>query len=218
MGLVVVGYGCSHLFYGALTRLLANIYGWRGAILLNAGMFLHCIPLSAPFRALPLHQNPPSLNDDKLRESKSAVTGDVTRPEAADSKKTRNVCASVRKTFTEYKRLLQNVRFCLITLGTVLVVTGMFTLFAHTPNRAVQSGIDKTRASLLMSFLGGASLFGRLFFSIIANSERVSTVLCFSLSSVLGGVVTAAMYLTDTFAGLTVGAVLGGVFFGKFRQ
>ncbi len=207
IGLLMIGNGCSHLIFGTLTRFLITVYGWRGALLLNAGLFLQCLPLSFVFKPPNVKQNPAHIKDSKTK----LETGD-------DCQKANTRRRSIKKKFFSYLHLMHNVRFDVYTVATVTTAVGVSTLFNHTANRAVQSGIDKTRASLLVTIMGGASLFGRLFVSIAANSRRVSTVLCYGLSALFGGVVTAAMYLADSFAGLTLGAVLGGVFFGKFRQ
>ena len=221
MGLVTIGYGCSHLLYGALARVLSNTFGWRGAVLLGAAMFLQCLPLSAAFRELPAPPKGKSAGRGDRLETENAVDlkGDTliqNQETTVDSYKRdrKATCGVIRKVLSEYAVILKDVRFDLLTLGSALAAVGMTTLYVHTTNRAFQSDIDKTKASLLMSVLGGASVFGRLLFSITANRKRVSTVVCYGVAAMLGGMVTAAMYWTHTVGELTAGSVLGGMFFG----
>ena len=225
MGLVVAGYGCAHLLYGSLARVLSNTFGWRGAVLLGAGMFLQCLPLSAVFRELPAPRIGTNTGRDASQKMENAV-GLKEETMMQNQRTSEDCCKRIRKTWcgviqnglNEYVLILRDVRFDLLAAGSMLAYVGMTTLFVHTTNRAFQSGIDKTKASLLMSILGAASIFGRLLFSITANSERVSTVLCYGVAAMFGGVVTAAMYWTHTFAELTAGSALGGLFFGDRQK
>ncbi len=272
MGMVAVGGGTAFLVFGALTRILANVYGWRGAVLLNAGLLLQCVPLSAAFRAPPHRKNSQHAGDKenietakicrelgeetdtelakteetdtelaktdetvmglaKTEAGTELVNADVcdatkfpnkmehpnteTHPAGQKTAARRNQrCSSIRKTHFSYFHQLSNIRFDMYLIGTLLCHIGMMTLLFHTPNRAVQSGIDKTRASLLTTIVGGATLLGRIAWSLLANIERVSIVLCYGLSALLGGLAIAAM-VSDSFTGLAVGSALGGLCCGK---
>ena len=210
MGLVTLGPGFSYIFFGVLTRFLSNQYGWRGAVLLTGGLFLQSIPLGFSLKL-------PNQEVKRLRIPDSQ--GNKTNTEnSTPTTSGQRVCYSIGNTIITYKRLLCDVRCDVFIVGSVAALIGMHTLLGHTPNRAVQSGIDKTRAAMMMSFLGLGSLFGRLVFSIIANIESVSSVLCIGLVTLLGGLATAAMYWAHSFAGLAAGATVGGCFLGEYTH
>ena len=175
--------------------------------MLTGGLCLQCIPLGFVLK-------PPSQEDRRTGVCDSHSNKRQSKYDAPKTTSQRVYC-SMKNAIVSYRLLLWDVRCDIFIVGSVVALTGMQTLVGHTPNRAVQSGIDKTRAATLMSFLGLGSLFGRLLFSIVANSERVSTVLCFGVATVFGGAATAAMYWTQSFTGLAIGVTLGGCFLGQ---
>ena len=152
MGLVIAGYGCSRLLYGALATVLSNTFGWRGAVLLGAGMFPRRLPLSAIFRELPASRK--GINAHRTNSQKTRKFLDLQDETMLQNQETSVDCCQrtrqmrsgvIGKGLSTYAVILMDVRFDLLAAGSMLAFVGMMTIFVHTTNRAFQPGSDKNQ-------------------------------------------------------------------------
>ena len=67
-GIAVCGSGFGTFIFAPLTELLVNNYTWRGALLIIAGIVLHCILFGALFRPLKATKKDISMFESELRK------------------------------------------------------------------------------------------------------------------------------------------------------
>ena len=77
-------------------------------------------------------------------------------------------------------------------------------------------GIDKTRASLLLTFVTIGSAFGRVIFGRISDIRRFNRVYIAQLAFLVVGLSNFVVPLTETYAILAVGAFIFGLFGGCY--
>ena len=68
-GLAMSGYGVGSFIFPPILNFLEDVYGWRGALLLLAGIAVHMIPISSLFR--PFKNNSAQINQGILNEDAS---------------------------------------------------------------------------------------------------------------------------------------------------
>lgn len=76
-GLSASGSGVGAFLYAPLCRLLQDHYGWRGALLILAGLVFNCLALAALFRPLNSDRSPES---EKSDESTTCTSDDDEKP------------------------------------------------------------------------------------------------------------------------------------------
>ncbi|XP_025032023.1 monocarboxylate transporter 13-like, partial [Python bivittatus] len=141
------GTGIASLAFSPLFQLLVDAYGWRGALLLVAGMAFHLVPCGALLRPLPRakenSQGPPS--PDSRGDKLATLLG---------------------------LPLLSQRAFQTFGVAGVLITTGYFIPFVHLVPHARERGFDEYQAAFLVSAVGIADIGGRIVAGWLAGCTR----------------------------------------------
>ncbi|XP_063158992.1 monocarboxylate transporter 13-like [Candoia aspera] len=130
------GTGIASLAFSPLFQFLVDTYGWRGALLLVAGMAFHLVPCGALLRPLPQAENSPAPPSTDSRGGKLATLLGLP--------------------------LLSQRDFQIFGVAGVLIITGYFVPFVHLLPHAWERGFDEYQAAFLVSAVGIADIAGRI--------------------------------------------------------
>ncbi|XP_062993226.1 monocarboxylate transporter 13-like [Elgaria multicarinata webbii] len=144
--LALTGVGLSSFAFSPLFQLLVDIYAWRGALMIVAGMSFNLMVCGALIRPLTLTQDQP-------------------RPASGDPG------GQCWKKFSSLfgLHLLSHCPFMRFVLAVTLINTGYFIPYIHLVARARELGFDEYQAAFLMSVAAVADLCGRLFSGWLGN-------------------------------------------------
>ncbi len=187
-GISGVGMGIGVLTTPLIYSLLIDHFGWRGTMLLHAGLALQGVVLGACYR--PLRPLPSAQKD--MRQG-----GD------SESKKGR-IMSKLCDT-----RLLKQKTFALFLIANFGQMFGHFGGMTMVPIRAVSLGMTKMQGALLMLVAGLCSTAARFINSFLANLKCTNRVLEMAVAGTIGGVLICVVNLCDGFA---LNAVVIGFF------
>lgn len=142
--LAFTGVGLSSFAFSPLFQFLVDTYGWRGALLVVAGMSFNLVVCGALIRPLTLKED-------------LAGPGD---PGGS--------CLGKLSTLFGLP-LLSHWPFMRFVLAVTLINTGYFIPYVHLVARARELGFDKHQAAFLMSAVAVADLSGRLLSGWLAD-------------------------------------------------
>ncbi|KAB7502770.1 Monocarboxylate transporter 12, partial [Armadillidium nasatum] len=108
--------------------------------------------------------------------------------------------------------LLKNPCFLVVGIANMIGMLGFYTPFVYLPGAAIEKGIDKDSATLLVSIIGITNTIGRVLSGLIADIPKVDPLWVNNLSIIFSGV---CMFLTP-FANSFGSFVAIAVFFGFF--
>ncbi|KAL7644471.1 UNVERIFIED_CONTAM: hypothetical protein RMT77_005303 [Armadillidium vulgare] len=108
--------------------------------------------------------------------------------------------------------LLKNPCFLVVGIANMIGMLGFYTPFVYLPGAAIEKGIDKDSATLLVSIIGITNTIGRVLSGLIADIPKVDPLWVNNLSIIFSGV---CMFLTP-FANSFGAFVAIAVFFGFF--
>ena len=190
VGIVSSAGSLGILVYPFLLDYLLMEYGWRGSLLIVAGMNLNvCVCGALMF---------PAPNETSQKESNAQISNRRTH---------QTLCGML-------KELMTNKRFIFLASSCVLSLFGVSVFSSHMPAYAVtEAGLDAFQVPPLLSAMGLAGFLSRIILGFLMKSPRVSTLSLFILFNLLGGVVVACIPATKTFAGMFVLSSLFGVSF-----
>ena len=186
-GIASIGQGIAILCTPPLYTLLINHYGWRGAMIIHAGMILQGLVLGASYRPV----------------SKPSDGGRVA--EVKNERLLSQLC----------DRHLMNGKFCLFLISNILGIIGLLTLLNYMPSRAVSLGMTKMQGALLLLTMGICSITARFANSFIANLRCINRILELGGAFFTGGVILCLLTICNTFASSTIASGAVGVAHGK---
>lgn len=126
------------------------------------------------------------------------------------------------------RALLRDKKMILLLSSAAIASLGYFVPFVHIVSafnegphtskvrHASDVGLSATEASLVVSYSGIASTFGRLFFGRIADMKRVDRSLLYTSSMLITGVATILLPFARSYAAFICFAVAFGMFAGVF--
>jgi len=112
--------------------------------------------------------------------------------------------------------IFQNKAFLMFTFALFLFMLAYFVPFVHLTQMAIEYGIPKEKASLLIGFMSVSSTFGRLFFGRMADSAKVNRLYMYQIAFLGMGVANTLCPLLTDFPGLLVYCTLFGFFEGAY--
>nr|XP_056719599.1 monocarboxylate transporter 13-like [Euleptes europaea] len=191
MGLTVSGAGVSSLAFSPLFQFLLDSYGWRGALMVVAGMSLNLVASGALLRPL-------VLEGDQVRKGQAAAS---------------KWPATLATLFS--LELLYHGPFMCYVLAFVLVDAGYFIPYAHLVAHAREVGCDEYQAALIMSVAAVADMCGRIFAGWLADSGVFGRPLHnLTLWTILTGVSLALLPLGHSYISLVFLGICYGFFAG----
>lgn len=79
MGISVCGSGIGAIIFNPLSKWLLDEYGWRGTILIEAGLVLNCVAFSALYRPLPENKPESNTEDEQIENEIALLKKDGTK-------------------------------------------------------------------------------------------------------------------------------------------
>lgn len=108
------------------------------------------------------------------------------------------------------KELLSNPVFILYILSNIFLLAGYYIPFVFLVNTAMSSGIDETKATILVSAVGLSNMFGRLFFGVLDSKKLMDSLLLNNISLVVSALSIISFPLCSHFYEYMVASVLFG--------
>ena len=190
LGIVSSAGSLGLIVYPFLLEHLLMEYGWRGSLLIVAGMNLNVCVCGALMFPAPKGTSQKRINDQLL------------------NRRTQQTLFGMLKT------LITNKRYILLVISCVFNSFGISVFSSHMPAYAVtETNMNTFQMPALLSAMGMAGFLSRIGLGFLMKSPRVSTPMLFILSNLLGGVVVACIPATKTFAGMLILSSLFGVSF-----
>ncbi|XP_052805368.1 monocarboxylate transporter 13-like isoform X2 [Mya arenaria] len=112
--------------------------------------------------------------------------------------------------------LLKNAGFMFICLGNIFAMIGFYVPYVFIVERAMLLGVDKTRASFLLSAIGITNTVGRIISGSLADLPSVNSLLLNNVSMLVAGVTIMLTPFCNSFASLMVAALMFGLMTSAF--
>ena len=187
--LAVGGRSLSNALTPLTTKLLVDIFAWRGAVMLLAGVAMQSVWLNMLLRPKAT-QIPAKQNDTK--EQKNACT-----------------CPTLAKKLN--LNLLCNVKFVIFGMGTMLFYMGYFMFYLHIVNRAVNCGLTHSQASLIPAVSGLVNLICRPLFGLLSTVVKLRNSVVVGVSTVILGIIVGVFGTMQSFYMMVVFSILSAV-------
>ncbi|PAA50494.1 hypothetical protein BOX15_Mlig032951g3 [Macrostomum lignano] len=199
MGIAFGGSGLGMFALGPLMEYLMDVYSWRGALLVLAGIMLNGVVFASLMRPLP-------------KRPRAAT-------EAASSASAENKSSSDH--LSRLKTLLSDRNFQLFLLSQLVFDFGFDTPFLYAPDRARKAGHSGLLAALLISIMGASNVAGRFGFGFVL--DRLARCKCAVDKTAMQGVTMlgaglAALgaVLSESYVVMVAHGVAYGLFIGGF--
>ena len=197
-GIALLGVSIGYIAGGPLTQFLLDMYGWRGTLIILAGLTLHNFLIGFLFRALPqpkktrakCHQR----TDQQVIENHAVDHDERHYPSGA----IQQLCKIFTDRLCDFT-IFKNPCYILYLVGTFMMAQGLTAFNTHTPSRAVVYGVDRDSAALLLSYGSVMALAARLVTSFVANMPCVNIIYLYSVGTILAGAVFILNSLAVTF-------------------
>ncbi|XP_046570669.1 monocarboxylate transporter 4-like [Haliotis rubra] len=174
---------------------LADVFGWRGALLINGALFLHMLPCALLIKFSP---KPPGKND-------------WTR---SDSYK--QLAVSLWRKFREQLHIVKVPGFMSFCLSYLLIGLGVVSFPTFIPEYVMTSlpGQTASEVALVVSLIGAGNIFGRALFSVLCMLSPKSALYLHLILTSLSGLTCFAVVLCQNMADFYVTAVFYGTAYG----
>lgn len=167
------------------TNMMVVDYGWRGTLLLLAGVHLNGCVLAMLIRKPPEDNNIESFKESKEISERFCVLFD--------------------------KKLWTNVPFCLLCFALLGLYAGHMQVFFMLPTRADVTGLGTQNGTYVVSSIALSSGLCRLFVGYLGDRVWFNRFLAFSISIGVGGLLTVLSVLAHSFSMLVMYGVLFGI-------
>lgn len=193
-GISACGSGIGSLVFPQLIRLLEHSYGWRGTLLLLAGLNAQTIFLAALFR--PPEERP--------------VKQSVHDTERNDSKMIKNMNEKEGSTrcLQEYRPLFFNINFICLCMHSMLSVFSSTLVYTHLGNYTLSLNFSRSDVTTIYTVMGGVVALSRLVFGIIPDLTNMSSYTLPCVAALVNGVVTCLFpFMTPLYVIYTYGVL-----------
>ncbi|KAJ8736102.1 hypothetical protein PYW08_006758 [Mythimna loreyi] len=210
--------GVILMWYPQLLRNLMYLYGFRGTLLIIAGISLHTFPgmfamkIDTPPRKIRTanalkngngHENEDLLcTQESNKESRKTNRGDESK----------NFFGKIRQKLVEILefKILKDAVYCNICFGQSFVNFSDLTFFILQPMLLFQYGYDKTQVAMCISICAAADVGGRFALAIISSMFNVNTRILYYTATLLTFLIRLVMLQITQFVWMaTVTAALG---------
>ncbi|XP_072042414.1 monocarboxylate transporter 12-like isoform X2 [Amphiura filiformis] len=180
-------------------RFLLHEFGWRGCLFISAGIYANICVCGAFLR--------PSPSEKKIRNAKKeAVKNTVADGQTSDLPNNNRILSTitgmlkaVKKSF-DISLFYTNAQFVAYFIVGFLCGMCVSPVMVYLAPKAVDSGLTKTEASLLLSLLGLGNTVGRFAGGFIADYGPLSTSTIYGFAYFATGLSTILLPFGDTFA------------------
>ncbi|CAD5111291.1 DgyrCDS612 [Dimorphilus gyrociliatus] len=174
LSVVSFGMGFGMLAWSPIAAFFIDMYFWRGALLIIAGIFLNGMVLGL------LLIQPPSTKPKKMLDAKQGFI----------------------KLFD--RRLLRNKEFIFVMFAFLFVFFGHNSIYAFLPKRTADFGTSRVQASLTITFANIVSCICRLLIGFLTELKYFDKMVMFILSIFVAGVSTIMTIFVENFIGISL--------------
>ncbi|XP_078614135.1 monocarboxylate transporter 13-like [Branchiostoma floridae x Branchiostoma japonicum] len=199
-GITVCGTGVGQFALPPLFQFLIDEFGWRGALLIVAGLMLNGCVCGALMR--PIH-----LAEDRTVDRKAQSSGDQELPIV-------HVPFHRKVNETFHVSLLIHRPFLVFSVSMFGMVFGNSILIVHLVAHAQNLGVEKTSAAFLLSIKGVSEIFSRPLNGWLSDRGKISKVYYYMIGVTGMAIATLAIPFASNYTGLVVCMVLYGLFSG----
>lgn len=202
-GVSSMGKSIASLTIGPFYTFLIQQYGWRGALIIHAGIVLQGVVLGAMFKPLDTEHGRAASPSGNAESTNDMTTMDTTDKPSCFILKFLDIT------------LLRQETYVLFVVSMVLLGFSVSIVYFLTPSRAVFAGMSKMQGTLLLSCLGLFSTASRFVSSFVANMSCTNRVVQVSIMMFMGGIVASLYNFCRTFLSSVVAAALYGITMGE---
>ena len=165
--IAVAGHSLSNTFTPLLTKLLVDIFAWRGAVMFLAGIAMQSVWLNMLLR--------PKAKQTPAKQNDTATTERTSR------------CTAVARKLN--LNLLCNAKFVIFGLGTMLFYMGYFMFYQHIVNKAIDCGLTHSQASLIPAVSGVLNLICRPLLGLLSTIVKLRNTMVVGVSTAVLGII-----------------------------
>ena len=223
-GIAVSGAGIGTFIFAPVTQLLLDLYGWKGTILIDAGILLNCIACGMLFRqdervkllCAPTPQSspqpPPSpppceygassdSKEHKLAESKAEELSQPSRES--------------RGRFSSEMNLIKDPVCIMFCVSNFLSCLGYCVPYIFLTDLSLSIGAGAEESAFLVSIIGISNTVARILFGFISDFKCVNRFLFYNTNLTLCGLVSLAGVYFVVYPLLICYAIVFGVCMGQ---
>ncbi|XP_019629216.1 PREDICTED: monocarboxylate transporter 13-like [Branchiostoma belcheri] len=203
-GIAICGTGVGQFALPPLFQFLIDEFGWRGALLIVAGLMLNGCVCGALLR--PIH-----LKEDRREEHADTETHN------SDETQAKGVAPLHQIMETFDVTLLKHRPFLLFGMSLLWTILGISIILVHLVAHAQMLGVGKTQASFLLSVFGACEAVSRPINGWLSDRGKISKIYYYAIG--LSGLTIAniAIPFATTYVGLVVCMVFYGLSSGVFQ-
>ncbi|CAD5122174.1 DgyrCDS10620 [Dimorphilus gyrociliatus] len=177
------GSGVGTFVFAPLSAYLIEQFGWRGALLIHAGITLQGCVIGMTFRSV----NELTTNADGTNEKNKG-----------------------KKRTIDFKLLL-NIPFMLFCISSFLCAIGFFVPSTYLPDYAISKGISRRKSAFLLSLFGIFNTLGRIVCGLISDNSKVDPLQIYYLALIAGGCTTMFVSFMVAYWQLCIYAAIYGI-------
>lgn len=107
--------------------------------------------------------------------------------------------------------ILKDKAYVMILVGNILAMLGFYVPFVYIPEHATNAGVDASRAAFLLSIIGITNTVGRVLTGILANLNKIDSLVINNVAMLVCGVATFVCPFCDDYYLLCVMAAVFGL-------
>ncbi|XP_046582881.1 monocarboxylate transporter 12-like [Haliotis rubra] len=232
-GISECGGGMGTVFMPMVFETLLVTYGWRGTLMILSAIVLNVCVCGALYQSI----SPPKTEKNRLKKEKfEQFVGESTYPRenispyilqsyyngsvvTTDKEKnfdfTQGDCLKEITKACSSKfslHIFTNSEYILYTFAVFFFNLWVGVPYVYLSDKAIEHGVDKENASLLLSIIGASQLVGCLTAGAVVDNRKIDKITMFGVTSALSGTALALMPRFSTFAPLAVLAAVFGLF------
>ncbi|XP_077980661.1 monocarboxylate transporter 9-like [Glandiceps talaboti] len=222
-GLVVVGTGGGSFVMAPLIRLLIDVYGWQGTLIVIGGISLNILVCATLLRPIELKGDNERSNIGRNSENSEShdnvpISENCKTTDRFDNHKPMSKCSRFVAIINEYFELslFKNLHFASIMIAYIFFGFGQNIPLVHIVKRATNVGISDTESPLLLSVLGLSIMIGGFAQGLVVDFLHFTQRKVFGAAFILYGIFTSLLVTTHTFVTTAVVMTLLGLCRGTF--
>ncbi|XP_077977739.1 monocarboxylate transporter 12-like [Glandiceps talaboti] len=210
-GIAYAGIGVGVMVFSPLCQYLIDVYGWRGALLIIAGIYANTFVAASLLR-------PVSTINPKYRVKYCNEKEDILTP-SNDERRINSCCNCVYNVFvkalgfhlfTKYRVL---VVFCICQ---TLLGGGNFASHSFMMACAIRRGVEPLEATTMMTFLGVSLIISRLIHGWFVDKRFIAPIYVYAMSVLCYGIFSFLFGRSKTYVLMVISSVGFGLCQGIF--
>ena len=197
-GLSLMGFSTGAISGPYITEELLEFYGWRGTLLILAGLTMHTIPLGLTFWS-PAGPQETTAQKNSYSEGHSIYS-------------TLNAFIKKALDFS----LLKNHTFLVFCFAFMLQKFCLYSFTSHFPSFGVYEGYSLAQAAFLTSVISFSNTAFRFMVAFIANIKWISSLIVYTIGMAVFCISIISLICFGGYARLVVSAITAGLHMGKY--